>query len=112
MSERLLQPSSTWIRWRYYNTDGKWILENAPVSAVFDQSGEVLIATDGIKLYFFDVSTHLLHSSYSLGLSEGETVNKVRLSRDGKLVMVLLQNDVGDAAGRIHWVPLPAFAPL
>jgi hypothetical protein len=96
----------------YYNTDGKWILENAPVSAVFDQSGAVLIATDGIKLYFFDVSTHLLRSSYSLGLSEGETVNKVRLSRDGKLVMVLLQNEVGDAAGRIHWVPLPAFAPL
>ena len=96
----------------YYNTDGKWILENAPVSAVFDQSGEVLIATDGIKLYFFDVRTHLLHSSYSLGLADGETVNKVRLSRDGNLVMVLLQNELGDTAGRIHWVPLPAFAPL
>lgn len=96
----------------YYNTDGKWILENAPVSAVFDQSGDILIATDGVKLYFFDVETHLLHSSYALGLADGETVNKVRLSRDGKLVMVLLQNALGDTAGRIHWVPLPSFAPL
>ncbi len=95
----------------YYNTDGKWILENAPVSAVFDPSGEVLIATDGVKLYFFDVRTHLLHSSYALGLAEGETVNKIRLSRDGALVMVLLQNELGDKSGRIHWVPLPAFNP-
>ena len=96
----------------YYNTDGKWILENAPVSAVFDQSGKVLIATDGVKLYFFDVARHLLHSSYPLGLADGETVNKVRLSRDGRLVMVLLQNELGDTSGKIHWVPLPTFAPL
>ncbi len=94
----------------YYNTDGKWILENAPVSAVFDESGEVLIATDGAKLYFFDVRSHLLHSSYALGLAEGGTVNKIRLSRDGELVM-LLQNELGDKSGRIHWVPLPSFNP-
>lgn len=55
--------------------------------------------------------THLLHSSYALGLAEGETVNTIRLSRDGELVMVLLQNELGDKSGRIHWVPLPAFNP-
>lgn len=96
----------------YYNTDGEWFLEGAPVSAVFDQSGKLLIATDGEKLYFFDVETHLLHNSYPLGLGEGETVKKIRLSRDGKLVMILMNSDLNGDSGKIYWLPLPSYSPL
>ncbi len=96
----------------YYNTDGEWLLEGSPVSAVFDQSGRLLIATDGQKLYFFDVESHLLHDSYPLGLAQGETVKKIRLSRDGKLVMILMSAGLNDSAGKIYWLPLPSYSPL
>ena len=96
----------------YYNTDGEWFLEGAPVSAVFDPSGNLLIASDGAKLYFFDVKTHRLHDSYPLGLASGEKVKKIRLSRDGKLVMILLESGINDDSGKIYWLPLPNYSPL
>jgi hypothetical protein len=97
---------------KYYDTDGEWYLENAPVSAVFDKSGEVLIASDGVKLYFFDVKTHLLHSSFALALEDGETLKKLRLSLDGKFVMLLLEAGLNDPQSKIYWVSLPEFSPL
>lgn len=96
----------------YYDTDGEWFLENAPTSATFDQSGQVLIATDGTKLYFFDVEKHRLHHSYALGLPVGEIVKKVRLSKDGKLVLLFIETGLNDASGKIYWVPMPAYSPL
>jgi hypothetical protein len=96
----------------YYNNDGEWLLESAPVSAVFDPSGKTLIASDNEKLYFFDVETHLLFNSYPLGLVEGETVNKIRLSMDGEFVMLLMNAELDDTAGKVYWLPLPKYAPL
>lgn len=96
----------------YYDTDGEWFLDAAPVSATFDSSGEVLIATDNQKLYFFDVETHLLHSSYDLGLASGETVNKIRMSRDGNFVLLLMNASIDATSGKIYWLPLPSFSPL
>lgn len=96
----------------YYNTDGEWYLENAPVSAVFDPSGKILIATDGEKLYFFDVESHLLFDSYPLGLAEGETVKKVRMSMDGELIMILINADLNADSGKVYWLPLPNYSPL
>ena len=96
----------------YYNNDGEWLLESAPVSAVFDPSGTTLIASDNEKLYFFDVESHLLFNSYPLGLAEGETVNKIRLSMDGEFVMLLMNAELSDAAGKVYWLPLPKYSPL
>lgn len=96
----------------YYDTDGEWYLDASPVSATFDASGEVLIATDNQKLYFFDAETHLLHSSYALGLQSGESVNKIRMSRDGEFVLILMEADINAESGKIYWLPLPSFSPM
>ena len=96
----------------YYNTDGEWYLEGAPVSAEFDPSGKLLIATDNEKLYFFDVATHLLHDSYPLGLADGESVKKIRISRDGQFIMILLNAELNADNGKIYWLPMPKYAPL
>lgn len=96
----------------YYNNDGEWLLDSAPVSAVFDPSGKTLIATDNEKLYFFDTQTHLLFNSYPLGLAEGETVNKIRMSLDGEFVMLLMNAELDAATGKVYWLPLPKYSPL
>ena len=96
----------------YYNTDGEWFLEGAPVSAIFDPSGKTLIATDNEKLYFFDVETHLLLDSYPLGVEAGETVSKIRLSMDGEFVMLLMNAELNASAGKVYWLPLPKYSPL
>lgn len=96
----------------YYNSDGEWLLDAAPVSAVFNPTGNNLIATDGEKLYFFDVETHLLLDSYPLGLVEGETVKKIRLSLDGEFVMLLMDAELNATTGKVYWLPLPKYSPL
>ncbi len=96
----------------YYNNDGEWYLEGSPVSAEFDPSGKLLIATDNEKLYFFDVEKHLLHDSYPLGLAEDETVNKIRISRDGQFILLLMNAELNADTGKIYWLPLPKYAPL
>lgn len=96
----------------YYDTDGEWYMEGSPKSATFDMSGEVLIATDDQKLYFFDAETHLLHSSYELGLGPDESVNKIRMSRDGEFVLIHMESDLNADSGKIYWLPLPSFSPL
>lgn len=77
----------------YFNNDGEWNLENSPISATFNQSGTILIASDNQKLYFFDVVTHLLLEDFNLGLLEGETVKRIRFSKDGNLIIISLTND-------------------
>ena len=96
----------------YYNTDGEWFLEGAPVSAIFDPSGKTLIATDNEKLYFFDIETHLLLDSYPLGVEAGETVSKIRLSMDGEFVLLLMNAELNASAGKVYWLPLPKYSPL
>ncbi len=93
----------------YYDADGEWNLENSPISAVFTPDGETLVATDGVKLYFFNVFNHLLRTAYTLDLPEGQTVQKVRLSRDGDLVILFISAPLGQTQGQVYWLPLPSF---
>lgn len=95
----------------YYDSDGEWLLEEAPVSATFDSTGATLIATDGKKIYFFDAARHLLLKSYPLGFPTGEVVKKIRLSMDGKLLLVFMEAGLNAATGKIYWVPMPSLTP-
>ncbi|MDO9318004.1 MAG: hypothetical protein Q7V56_07365 [Gammaproteobacteria bacterium] len=95
----------------YYDSDGEWLLEGTPVSATFDSTGATLIATDGEKVYFFDAAKHLLLKSYPLGFPSGEVVRKIRLSRDGKLLLVFMEAALNAATGKIYWVPMPSLTP-
>ncbi len=91
----------------YHNPDGEWYLGASPVSATFGHEGNLLIATDGDHLFFFDVITHLLLEKYDLGLAPGDVVRKIRLSRDGELLLVFLQNELDSPNGKMLWMPMP-----
>jgi hypothetical protein len=93
----------------YYDADAEWNLNGSPVSASFSQDGETLIATDGATLYFFNVFNHLLRKSFSPNLAAGESMRKVRVSRDGQLVMILMKATLGDATGKVYCLPMPVF---
>ncbi len=95
----------------YYDSDGEWLLEGTPVSATFDSTGATLIATDGTKIYFFDAARHLLLKSYPLGFPSGEVVKKIRLSMDGKLLLVFMEAALNASTGKIYWVPMPSLTP-
>ncbi|MEZ5491396.1 MAG: hypothetical protein R3F50_13905 [Gammaproteobacteria bacterium] len=91
----------------YHNPDGEWYLGSSPVSATFSEAGDMLIATDGNQLFFFDVVTHLLLEKYDLGIAAGDVVKKIRLSRDGQLLLVFLENDLDSENGKMLWMPMP-----
>jgi hypothetical protein len=91
----------------YFDIDGEWFLGTSPVSAVFNSSGTLLIATDNEKLYFFDVVTHLILEEFELGLIEGESIRKIRLSRDGDLLLLFLENEIHDPSSKFYWMSLP-----
>jgi hypothetical protein len=91
----------------YHNPDGEWYLGASPVSATFSEAGDMLIATDGNQLFFFDVVTHLLLEKYDLGIAAGDVVKKIRLSRDGQLLLVFLENDLDSENGKMLWMPMP-----
>ena len=92
----------------YYNSDGEWYLGSSPVSATFNASGTILIATDNDKLYFFDVVTHLILEDFELGLVEGEQIQKIRISADGEFLIIFLQNDLHAESSKFYWMPMPA----
>jgi len=92
----------------YFNIDGEWLLEEAPISATFNQAGTILIATDNTKLYFFDVVTHLLLEDFKLGLLEGETVKRIRFSKDGNFIIFSLANDTHIANSKFLYMKTPA----
>jgi len=94
----------------YFDIDGEWFLGSSPVSAVFNSSGTILIATDNEKLYFFDVVTHLILEEFQLGLLEGEQIRKIRLSRDGNLLMVFLENEVHVPSSKFYWMSIPSIS--
>ncbi len=91
----------------YFNSDGVWFLGSEPVSATFDNTGTLLIATDNTRLYFYDASTHLILEDFELGLLEGESIRKIRPSKDGDLLYIFLQNDVNDPSSKFYWMPMP-----
>ncbi len=91
----------------YFNNDGEWYLEASPISATFNNAGTILVATDNVKLYFFDVVTHLLLEDYTLGLLEGEKVKKVRFSKDGNLVIISLENDAHLKSSKFLYMNTP-----
>jgi hypothetical protein len=67
----------------------------------------MLLATDGRKLFFFDVITHLLIEKYELGLLPSETVKSIRLSRDGDYLLVFIQNEFDAPSGKMYWMKMP-----
>lgn len=91
----------------YYNPDGEWYLGTSPISATFNNDGDLLIATDGSKLFFFDVVTHLSLAEFELGIPADEKVKKIRISRDGNILLVFIENELNDINGRMYWMPMP-----
>lgn len=94
----------------YFDIDGEWFLGSSPVSATFNNAGTILIATDNEKLYFFDVVTHLILEEFDLGLLEGEQIRKIRLSRDGNLLLVFLENEVHSPSSKFYWMSIPSIS--
>jgi len=92
----------------YKNPDGEWYMGSTPVSTVFNKDGTILISTDGSKLFFFDVVTHLLLEDFELGLLGNEVVRKIRLSKDGNYLLILMTNALGATSGKMYWMPMPA----
>lgn len=92
----------------YFNSDGEWFLGESPVSSTFNSEGTLLIATDNDRLFFFDVVTHLILEDFELGLLEGETIRKIRVSKDGGLLYIFLNNEVHDPSSKFYWMPMPA----
>lgn len=92
----------------YFNSSGEWFLGEEPVSSTFDSTGTLLIATDNDKLFFYDVVTHLILEDFELGLLEGETIRKIRISKDGGLLYIFLNNEVHDPSSKFYWMPMPA----
>ena len=91
----------------YFDSDGEWHLGSSPVSATFNNSGTILIATDNDKLYFFDVVTHLILEDFELGLLEGEAIKKIRISMDGNFLLIFLDNEVHAENSKFYWIPMP-----
>jgi hypothetical protein len=91
----------------YHNPDGEWYLGAPPVSATFSAEGDMLIATDGTNLFFFDVVTHLLLEKYAIGVAPGEVVKQVRLSRDGEFILIFMENFLDSPNGKMYWMPMP-----
>jgi len=92
----------------YFNSSGEWFLGEQPVSSTFDSTGTLLIATDNDKLFFYDVVTHLILEDFELGLLEGETIRKIRISKDGGLLYIFLNNEVHDPSSKFYWMQMPA----
>lgn len=92
----------------YFNSSGEWFLGQEPVSSTFNSDGTLLIATDNDKLFFYDVVTHLILEDFELGLLEGETIRKIRVSKDGGLLYIFLNNEVHDPSSKFYWMPMPA----
>ncbi len=92
----------------YFDSDGEWFLGSSPVSATFNKEGTILIATDNVKLFFYDVVTHLILEDFELGLLDGEQIKKIRISLDGQYLIIFLQNEVHDDSSKFYWMPMPA----
>ncbi len=61
-----------------------------------------------IRCILSDVKTHLMLEDFPLGLLEGETIKKVSVSRDGKLMDIILNNDNRAESSKFYWMYMPA----
>ncbi len=98
----------------YHDNDGAWILNGSPVSATFNADGSLLLATDNDLLYFFDAARHLILEDFDLGLLDGEEIRKIRISRDGELIYLFVDNEKDAPSSKIYYMPMPdisAFPP-
>ncbi len=91
----------------YFNNDGAWFFVTSPVSATFSADGTLLIGTDNDRLYIFDAVTHLILEDFALGLPAGETIRKVRISEDGELIYIFLNNENRVANSKFYWMEMP-----
>lgn len=91
----------------YFDIDGEWFLGSSPVSATFNAEGTLLFATDNERMYVFDVVTHLILEDFELGLLEEEKIRKIRLSRDGQIILVYLDNTIHVDSSKFYWMPVP-----
>lgn len=91
----------------YFDNDGAWFFGTSPVSATFNKEGTLLVGTDNEKLYVFDVVTHLILEDFELGLLEGEQIKKIRLSEDGGLIYIFLENENRAENSKFYWMPMP-----
>lgn len=91
----------------YFDNDGAWFFGTSPVSATFNADGTLLVGTDNDRLYIFDVRTHLILEDFELGLLEGETINKVRLSEDGNVILIFLNNENRADNSKFYWMDMP-----
>lgn len=66
-----------------------------------------MIAADNERVYVFDVATHLILEDFELGLLEGESVRKIRQSRDEEFIYLFLQNDRFAENSKFYWMPTP-----
>ena len=55
----------------------------------------------------FDVKSHLILEDFELGLLEGESIRKIRLSEDGDLIYVFLNNENRAESSKFYWMPMP-----
>ena len=91
----------------YFNNDGAWFFGTSPVSATFSADGTLLVGTDNDRLYIFDVVTHLILEDFELGLLAGETIRKVRISEDGDLIYIFLNNENRVDNSKFYWMEMP-----
>lgn len=91
----------------YFNNDGAWFFGTSPVSATFSADGTLLVGTDNDRLYIFDVKTHLILEDFELGLLEDETIKKVRISEDGELIYIFLNNANRVDNSKFYWMEMP-----
>ncbi len=91
----------------YYDNDGEWFFGASPVSSTFNADGTLLVGTDNERLYIFDVKTHLILEDYELGLLAGESIRKLRFSRDGEFIYLFLNNDIHAENSKFYWMPMP-----
>ncbi len=92
---------------QYFNNDGEWFFAGSPISSTFSADGTLLLGADNQRLYLFDVATHLILEDFELGLLEGETVKRVRFSRDGQLIYVFVDNEHHAANSKFYWMRTP-----
>ena len=92
---------------QYFNNDGEWYFGSSPISATFSADGTLLLGADNERLYLFDVVTHLILEDFELGLLDGETVKRVRFSRDGKLIYLFVDNAAHDQNSKFYWMQTP-----
>ena len=54
------------------------------------------------------MKSHLILEDYELGLLQEETIKKVRLSEDGDLIYIFLNNENRADNSKFYWMEMPS----